>query len=1268
MFFLSSISKGQLSNNAIPLPSPALNATVQLQSTNYVNYYSLLADSTNEMINCSDIANHSHLIQIKMYDSIANNWLAIDSATSFSAGPGYGYLALSNLIIGKKYLLEVIVDSVGSSYNIQVKNYMPSILQPLACNTLCQLIPNNIFNTTSFTPTFTAVTNTTSAAWGPWNFPFSSVINTTTPNNNIINCWENASGSPQVFPTPTDINGFAPPFANATFLAYEGRLNITLPTPGLTRVSESVITSSMQSAPGNTPNPAGSLLDRKTYLISYWMKQYNGEVTNYGPMPAAPNMVVRLLDALPLPGGAITNVPNSSLNYPTFGSPAVPQQVISTSVPTQVWQHVSRCFTIPNGFHQGLTTDFIHIMADGALPTLSQPKVISGFYFTEPDLRIWPFDNSTELIQNCGAPNINMQFTDCPFTGLSHYEWTLPDNTIITTPPGTTNLTATMYGIYTVRPVYANLPTTLCTFHSFNVQQLPNSPNILLPGFYSNTATDCNNHIDFTITPTVPNQTYQIVFVENTTLLTTTSPIFNGIISNPLLIPINTPTFTFQGQSSHGGIAYLIIKKANNECSVLTMIIEPCCAYGIANAHTPFPALLKNVTSSYITALNAGANTPNMLGGATGGDVIIDGTFIIDNDFIIGGSIIRLTKNSSIKFKSGVAATLTINKSHLLACNDFLWEGIILTAPNHRLIINDCLIEDANIAVNATGNAKIHAGKTVFNKNYIGIRTDMNGTPVGWCNWGAWGFTIADTCLFLCHSGVPFGQNFALIANIISNITNHTTLLKRYTNTTVLQRSLKGIELNHVGTTGNPLKVFSSTPQNTFLYYNKFANLDIGIDAVNSNAIIYHAYFSNITEDKTMYTSLGSLSKFEGAAINISNASGNTANTVQVHGLSLGIYNNINTDNYFVDCKYGVKAINHNFEVQKSTFLPPINYPYYNTLANQVNTFQAISFANQNNRNVYISQNQIFGWYTAISGNLNQGSKIIIVNNTISNNAITNSGIELFETATATNNKHTVANNTITNAKTGIWYSNIFSIGQYADMIKSNKIFYNTASTTGICTGIGISLGKNIDVDCNLVENVTNTFLPVWGIALGKTIFNSIYNNTLYRNSTGIVASDNCLTTYLLMNYFNTNLTGIRLMNKGEIGKQGLNTPPMGSTSYSKCPLNNWGNTFTLPTVSNALASFVPSLFENFQKAKFYVNSGAIPPYDVCTANTSKCVGPNIQQTLSFNNTTSGISNPINGNCLPTLVYNSPANMALKIPEDNREAIYDTLTTKTMIT
>lgn len=107
------------------------------------------------------------------------------------------------------------------------------------------------------------------------------------------------------------------------------------------------------------------------------------------------------------------------------------------------------------------------------------------------------------------------------------------------------------------------------------------------------------------------------------------------------------------------------------------------------------------------------------------GNICITGNFIIDGPISFVDAVVKI--NAGVSLDIGVATSLTINNSKLFACDD-LWAGIKVGFGSTIFTSNLSIIEDAEIAISASGFSVLNIQSTYFNRNRIGIELEGNNS------------------------------------------------------------------------------------------------------------------------------------------------------------------------------------------------------------------------------------------------------------------------------------------------------------------------------------------------------------------------------------------------------------------------------------------------------------------------------------------------------------------------------------------------------------
>ncbi len=258
----------------------------------------------------------------------------------------------------------------------------------------------------------------------------------------------------------------------------------------------------------------------------------------------------------------------------------------------------------------------------------------------------------------------------------------------------------------------------------------------------------------------------------------------------------------------------------------------------------------------------------------SGKNFTLSGTLIIDrldnceNPFYFEDSQIFMTPGSKIIIEEGIE--FQIRNTHIYGC-DGMWEGIEVEGPGStsaaRLIIENSLIEDAEIAIDAQSGAELSVTDTRFNLNRIGI----NRT-------GDW------------PVGVDFGE-------FHSNTFDCDDVLKTpYAG----QKALYGLGVNNV------TSAFTNSSADSE-QRNVFRNMQMGVLSVSSNLIVSNSSFSGIRSNLSP-----NFAGF-GDAVSVLNGFGK-----QLQVIGLGVQGG--NPPTFLDCDGGVYARRSNVRVTNARF------------------------------------------------------------------------------------------------------------------------------------------------------------------------------------------------------------------------------------------------------------------------------------------------------------------------------------------------------------
>jgi hypothetical protein len=193
--------------------------------------------------------------------------------------------------------------------------------------------------------------------------------------------------------------------------------------------------------------------------------------------------------------------------------------------------------------------------------------------------------------------------------------------------------------------------------------------------------------------------------------------------------------------------------------------------------------------------------------------IILNGHFTINAQNLNTNNTVSFANCSNVLLSPGATITvpdgkkLVINNSHLKACDNQLWQGIVLPTPTSEIeVVNGSIIEQAEIAVRSQNGAKLSIEGCTFDNNYVSVQIENGGD---------------------FYNGTIQYSKFLCSANSL--------LLPR-----AGQKPTSGVQL--LNTNGMTIGLSSNQPQD----YNEFDNLNNGINALNSSVTVYANKFSNI--------------------------------------------------------------------------------------------------------------------------------------------------------------------------------------------------------------------------------------------------------------------------------------------------------------------------------------------------------------------------------------------------------------------------------------
>ena len=285
-------------------------------------------------------------------------------------------------------------------------------------------------------------------------------------------------------------------------------------------------------------------------------------------------------------------------------------------------------------------------------------------------------------------------------SSIVSYEWDFGDGTIVSG----TNLTTNSHnyssaGTYTVKvkAFYTNIGDYFESQIDVNVYNLPPNSAVTITGnIYS-----CPSSSTYSI-PSFSSMLYTAVWT------VTGGTITYGQSSNQISV-------TWNNNTTGGNVSVTLTSIYS--CSISSEIeILPCCIPNVSN----LTQILPNQTSSSL-----GTN-------ALSGNISINGTFIIDNDFSFNLAEVWFGPDSKIELVGSTSnpVLFLVSESYLHGCS-LMWDFIEADNSYETIRISrNSIIEDAENAVKATNNGKFEIVQSYFNRNHIDIFAN-NSTATG---------------------------------------------------------------------------------------------------------------------------------------------------------------------------------------------------------------------------------------------------------------------------------------------------------------------------------------------------------------------------------------------------------------------------------------------------------------------------------------------------------------------------------------------------------
>lgn len=375
----------------------------------------------------------------------------------------------------------------------------------------------------------------------------------------------------------------------------------------------------------------------------------------------------------------------------------------------------------------------------------------------------------------------------------------------------------------------------------------------------------------------------------------------------------------------------------------------------------------------YITSGTLGTATLNGLY-AINQNLVITGNVKLHGEFYMAPNVtIKVQYNASVStdtFLTGPTDTAHTH-AHLLSCNA-MWNGIVVDTYGAVKLGDGVLIEDAKVAISSsnsqnnfagTGLYEINLEKVVFNRNKIGVSiSNYTYVPAGGY---AMPFKI-NACVFTCRNFTYLPMTYTVqpawptytdltIATTPTNAMATPYLFYNFTPANLkapytTEPSNSGVYVFNSGKTTNPS--LSNTTYTTinvgdgnaaYTTLGIFDNLNIGINAINSNV----ASFGNVFQNTRAIPITTANPYYPGTGINASNNnlygynySNNYVNLTTVQNPTVNI-------NRFYNCEYGVHLKNiFQLNMKYAEFystqskLNPLGNPIYIGLAIEGNRFK----------------------------------------------------------------------------------------------------------------------------------------------------------------------------------------------------------------------------------------------------------------------------------------------------------------------------------------
>lgn len=702
----------------------------------------------------------------------------------------------------------------------------------------------------------------------------------------------------------------------------------------------------------NTPLVAG-----KTYTMTMWVKRdatYSFATSNIQVLFNNTALSQTGFNAIVSPAGQIVNMASSP--------------VTSTS-----WVQLSATFVAGANYSRMTFGNYVPVGSSNASnqnPSQNVAMYRSAYYFID-DVSIKPINSITvtpnPAVACAGSPTIltaNMlssgSYTWTPLNPDPSLSFVQPDWSVVSVSPNAT----TQYLVQGTDAIgcYAYTHATVTIIPQPLVAVTPSNTSICGSGSATLTASGATTYTwstgatgtSITVTPTATT----VYTVTGTTgscppdVATATVNVYPTLTvtaaPNVTSCPGANTSLTVAGGSgsyswSPGGattasivvspsvpVVYTVTSAAAGCTLTATALVNPiaCCSVSTAVTFT--------ATSGNLNGGTFNLNSP----------LTLTSDLTLDNITIFMGTNAEIIVPNNVKF--------TLNQCHFLGCPQ-MWKGIRFTGPNGNMTITkNSLIEDAITALDVSNVTAPYNSSDIFfienstfNKNHTAISAANYNTNSGNYPMKSANMVFTSRKLYtpdhrLMNPALPLTFNwptdntytlkgFPTIPNTFTpdlhlqtgyefSVATYSTSNMEVPNAGSVAH--QGIRLLNIYSTNSSYNGFRMTAYeavpyvySNFDYYNVFDNMHYGINAENSNVMVAHAAFQNMSQYVTGTTSGGGKPfKFYDGGIGINSISSmaNGLGGTQTFSLAAGpIINGFNkSTNFFFNNSYGIKTEN----------------------------------------------------------------------------------------------------------------------------------------------------------------------------------------------------------------------------------------------------------------------------------------------------------------------------------------------------------------------